>query len=449
MRIILAGLGAGGLFAGIAVKKRNPKAKLIIVDKKDYDLLSPCGLPFAIEGIVPSFEDVVHEYHLPDIEKYMKHEVIKLDPKNKKITALHEGTKFDLEYDKLILDLGSSPFIPPIPGAFELLNKGVFTVSDIYDCSNLKKWAKPQQKAIVVGAGAIGLETAVALRHNGMEVVVIEMLDSVLPKAIDSDMADILSVHLDELGIKVMKGSRLEKINGEDKVKSVVIDGHETDTHLVVMASGVKQNCEIARTAGLEVGRFGIVTNERMQTSDPDIYAIGDCVQVKNAMDGKDWTMQLAVAAYRQGLVAGTNAAGGNDEYMGALTTFASKIGEIEVAATGYNSHFAKERGYDIFSVKAKGLTRPDWFPGAQEIVLKVIFNKKDGKIIGAQCIAPQGAAGRINVMSTAISAGFDVHRMQNIELAYCPAVSETYDVINKAADIASKKFELIKKRSV
>lgn len=448
MRIVLVGLGAGGLFAGIAVKKQNPKAKLIVVDKKDYDLLSPCGLPFAIEGIVPSFNDIVHEYHLPDIEKHMKHEVIGLDPKNKKIKVQHEDTKFEMEYDKLILDLGSSPFIPPIPGAFELLNKGVFTVSDIYDCSNLKKWAKKGHHAIVVGGGAIGLETAVALKHSGMEVTLVEMLDSLLPKAIDPDMANMILNHLEELGIKVMTGCRLEEIQGEHMVQSVIIDGNEIPSQLVVMASGVKQNCDIARTAGLDIARFGIVTDERMRTSDPDIYAIGDCVQVRNAIDGKDWTMQLAVAAYRQGIVAGTNAAGGDDKYHGALTTFASKIGKIEVAATGYNSYFAKEMGYDIFVAKAKGLTRPDWFPGAQDLTLKVIFNKQDGKILGAQCVAPDGAAARINVISTAISAGFDVHKMQNIELAYCPAVSETYDAINKVADIAAKKYNIYQKRA-
>lgn len=447
MKIVLVGLGAGGLFAGIAVKKQNRNASLIVIDKKDYDLLSPCGLPFAIEGVVPSFNDVVHDYHLPDIEKHMEHEVIDLDPKNKKITVQHDDTKFTMEYDKLILDLGSSPSIPPIPGAYEYLNKGVFTVSDIYDCSNLKKWAKKGHPAIVVGAGAIGLETAIALRHIGMDVTVVEMLDSLLPKAIDPDMASLIQKHMDELGINILTGSRLEEIKGEHSVKSVTIDGKVCDAQLVVMASGVKQNCDIAKTAGLNIAKFGIVTNERMQTSDPDIYAIGDCVQVRNAIDGKDWTMQLAVAAYRQGMVAGTNAAGGDDKYKGALTTFASKIGMVEVAATGYNSFFAKEMGYDIFVAKAKGLTRPEWYPGPEEIVLKVIFNKKDGKILGAQCIAPDGAAGRINVMSAAISAGFDVHRMQNIELAYCPAVSETYDVINKVADIASKKFSLLQKR--
>ncbi|MDF1530983.1 MAG: FAD-dependent oxidoreductase [ANME-2 cluster archaeon] len=442
--IVIVGLGVGGFSALMAAKRISPESHITIVERRNYDMFSPCGLPFVIEGIIPDSEDLKHI--LPTgsmgVEKLLLHELHSIDAENKviKVEDLATGTQKVIVYDSLILATGSEPFIPPVPGARELLGRGVYTLSSTEDTNTIREAARGKKHAVVMGAGPIGLEVAVALKAIGLDVVVVEMLGWAFPKALDKDMASAVSNALKSLGIRSLMGKAVEKVIGEEHIEAVEVGGETLDADLLVAASGVRADHSIMKDAGIEIGRFGITTNRGMMTNIKDIFAAGDSVEVTNPLSHKPWSSQLANSAYRQGAVAGTNAAGGYATYEGSLTTFVSVVGDLEVAATGFNSFFAAMYGFNVVSGKAKGKTRPDWYPGAEDISVKVLADSSTGKLLGAQAVG-KGAAARINVVAVALKGNLTVHELAEVELAYCPAVSETYDVLTKACDFAVRKL--------
>ncbi|MCZ7393195.1 MAG: FAD-dependent oxidoreductase, partial [Candidatus Methanoperedens sp.] len=311
---------------------------------------------------------------------------------------------------------------------------------DIESARKIIEHAKNAKKAVVVGAGPIGLEIAAALRKNGLDVAVVEMLSHAFPRALDRDMAKVVEQSVEESQIKLLFNKTVSSVNGSP-VESVSIGDEIIETDMVVLASGVRANLDTARNAGIETGRWGIKTNARMETNAKGIYAVGDCTETVSLIDHRPTVMQLSSAAYRQGMVAGTNAAGGYDTYEGALLTFASLIGKLEVAATGFNEFFAQSAGYKIISGKAHGKNKPDYYPGAKDITVKIIADAKTGKVLGGQVVG-EGAGARINVISLAIKCGIDVYTLSQTEMAYCPMLAENYDVLNKASDFAVRKLE-------
>lgn len=444
-RIVIIGLGGAGFSAAMSAIKFNRKAKITLVEKRDFDMCSPCALPFVIEGRIRSFEDVIHEFPAESMgmTKLLRHEAISINTEEKRVEIKELETERlkTLDYDSLIIATGSNPFIPPIPGAREMVGRGVYVVGGPKDAREIYNAIKGKKRAFVVGAGAIGLEIAIALREKGLDVTVAEMLPNAFPNALDKDMSKILENYLSGKGIKLLMNQAVEKIVGDDWVESVIAGGQSHPAEMIIMASGVRANVDLARNAGIQVGKWAILTDERMETSVKDVYAIGDCVQVKSAINNEAWMMQLATAAYKQGQIAGVNAAGGDARYDGALTTFVSVIGDLEVAATGFNEHFAKTYGYKTVVGKAKGETKPHWFPGGKEITVKILANAENGRILGCQAVG-EGAAWRVNVVAMAMKMKGTVYDLSNTELAYCPAISETYDVLLRATDFAIRRLE-------
>ncbi len=445
-KIIIIGLGVGGFIASKTAKKVNPDAEITIIDEKEYDMFSPCGLPFVMEGVVDEFDDIIHSLPIEkmDMVKLLKHKVTSIDPDNKVVTAVDIDTNEEksIPYDSVIITTGASPFVPPIPGAHEYMDKGVFVVSNPENTKAIVEYSKNVSHATVVGAGAIGLETAAAIAAHDIDVTIVEMLPNSFPRAIDPDISRILDKSLKKSGIKLMMGASLEKVSGNDNVTSITVAGKEIKTDMVIMAAGVRPNLELAKDAGCELGNWAIKTNAKMETSIPGIYAVGDCVETVSPINHMPWMSQLATTAYRQGITAGTNAAGGYDSFGGSLTTFVSVVGGMEVAATGFNQFFAKAAGYDVVIGKASGFTKPDWYPGGKEVTVKILADARTGKIIGGQAIGEEGAAARINIISVAIKAGMNVHDLYDVEFAYCPAVSETYGPLSKACEFAIRKLK-------
>jgi len=435
MKTVIIGSGTGGLFAAITIKKNDRDAEVVFIDRKDFDLLHPCGLPYVIEGKVDSFDQLKDKLPEMGFTVMRRHEATGISGKAVKARNLEDNGEIDVPFDRLIIATGSHAFIPPIPGV-EL--KGVFRVDSWQEAFALAEYMKQSKKAVIIGAGAIGLETAHALKVKEIDVTVIEMLACAFAKTFDPDMAQLLQDYLTESGIGQMYNARLESVNGSEKVESVTVNGQVIETDIVVLATGVRPSIDFLKDSGIEIGKWGIKVNERMQTNLPDVYAVGDCVQIKSRIDNRDWMMQLAVAAYKQGIVAGKNIAGRDAVYKGALTTFSSKIGEMEVAATGFNQHCI-----DCAQVigRATGHTKPEWCQGGEQVTVKIICDQS-GKIIGGQAVGKQGAAQRIDVVSTAIQAGFTAHDLSETELTYCPAISETYDVLMQAADNALRRLE-------
>ncbi|MBN2488336.1 MAG: FAD-dependent oxidoreductase [Methanosarcinaceae archaeon] len=444
--IVIIGLGVGGFIAAKTAKKVNPDAQITIIDEKEYDMFSACGLPFAMEGIVGDFEELKHSLPIEKMNmvKLLNHKVTSIDPENKSVTAVDKDSNETktIQYDSVIIATGASPFVPPVPGARELLDKGVFVVSDPENSKKVVDYSKGISHAVVVGAGAIGLEVGAAIKANNIDVTLVEMLPHSFPKSIDPDIARILEKGLKKSGMKLMMGASLEKISGDNKVTSVTVNGESLPADIVIMASGVRANWDLAKDAGCKLGNWGIMTNAKMETSIPGIYAIGDCVETVSPINHMPWMSQVSTTAYRQGITAGTNAAGGYDTFGGSLTTFVSVIGNMEVAATGFNQFFSKSAGYELVIGKASGLTRPEWYPGAREITVKILADAKTGKIIGGQAIGEEGAAARVNLVSLAIKAGMNLHDLYSTELAYCPAVAEAYDPLSKACEFAIRKMK-------
>lgn len=423
-KIVILGLGAAGFGAALAAKKQDRKAEITIIDEKDFDLMHQCGLPFVLEGKIKDFSKLKHSINAErmGIRVLNNCRVNKIEFDKKIINHLNKKNNKNekTSYDKLIIATGSKPNIPQVKTDNE-----VFTVHKIEDTKKLEKNVKKGGKAIVVGASAVGLETAIALKKKGMEVKVIDIFDSTFPKAIDKDISEIVEDRLKEKGIKLELGKKVSEVK---------------EKGIVVMATGVLPNVTFLEGSLIKINKFGVEVNEKMETSVRDVYAAGDCCGVNSLINKEKWNSILANNAYREGVIAGGNAAGGNKKFNGILGTFVSVIDDIEVAATGFNSFFAEQYGIKTVIGKAKGKNHPEWYGPAKNLVVKLIADEK-GKVIGGQAIG-EGAKERVNIIATAIKGGFTLKDIADLELAYCPAVSDYYDVLVMAAEIGLRKVE-------
>ena len=449
--IVIIGLGTGGLYSSRAAQRYNRRTQITIIEKRDYHMFSPCGIPYAIEGKVKSFDDLKHTVPTTrSLQILLKHEAVDVDTGSKKVTVknLDTGEEQQLPYDSLILSTGSKPTILPVPGAHELLGKGVYTVSNPEEGELVRKIALKSKSVAVIGAGAIGMEIALALRHLGLDVHLTKRSEPALPRNIDPDMGPILVDHIKEKGVHVYFGKGIDSINGSEKMESVTIAGEVIPVDFVIMAAGVNSNTELAEKMGLECEKGSIKTDNKMRTSIPDIYAVGDDCWSFNMIDKAPARIALATTAYRQAMAAGVNAAGGDASYGGTLGTFVSYIGDLEVSATGYNTPMAEAAGFEIVSGRANTVNKPSWIPDAKEIIIKILADAKTGKLLGGHAIGVTGTDWRINLIALGIRNGMTLEEFATIELAYCPAVSELYDPLLMATDVALRKLEAKQRRA-
>ncbi|MFH0844982.1 MAG: FAD-dependent oxidoreductase [Pseudomonadota bacterium] len=453
LKIVIVGLGAGGLYASKSALSFNRNCHVTLIEKRDFDQFSPCGLPFAIEGVVKDFDAL--KYHVPEIKnkltKLLFHEVVSIDKHNKILRAVNLSTSEikEIPYDSLILATGASPVNLPIPGAEALLGKGVYFISDIENSKALLRAAKSSEKkrAVVVGGGATGLEVAVALKTLGLDVVVTKKTPPPFPRNLDPEMGQIIVHHLEKLGIRVLFGKgidrMIDRIHGDRGVDSVEIAGETIDCDIVVIAVGMRGNAKLAETIGAKIINGSVVVNNRMETSVQDVYAVGDLVQTYSRIDETPITMQLATSAYRQGMTAGINAAGGNSAYPGALNTFLTVVGGLEIASTGYNLDTARRLGFNAMAISTKRETKPHYMPDGKEITLRVIVDAGEGRILGAQAVGEEGAGWRINLFALAIHGRMTLYDLMDAELSYNPPISQMVDPVSQVAEIGLKRLRL------
>ena len=447
--IVIIGLGAGGLYASKAALSFNRKCRVTFIEKRDFDQFSPCGLPFVIEGVVKDFEAL--KYNVPEVKnrllKLLHHEAVSVDHQEKIVRTVDLTTSEErsIRYDALILATGASPINLPIPGAKDFLGRGIHFVSDIENSSALLEAAGSSGKksAVVVGGGAAGLEVAVGLRRRGLDVTVTKRTPAPFPRNLDPEMGQAIVEHLESLGIRVLFGKGIDQINGGREVESEEIAGETIPCDIVVMAVGMRGNTRIAESVGAATERDLVVVNNRMETSVRGVYAIGDLVRTYSRIDHTPATMQLATSAYRQGMTAGINAAGGDTPYPGALNTFLTVVGGLEIASTGYMLQTAKDLGYDVRAVSTRREIRHHYMPDATVINLRVIVDAKDGRILGAQAVGREGAGWRINLFALAIHGGMTLYDLLDAELSYNPPVSQMYDPISQVAEIGLKRLRM------
>jgi NADH oxidase (H2O2-forming) len=436
--IVIVGLGTAAVYATRWITALNRDEEVTIIEAHPYESYSPCGLPLIIEKN-SDFELLKHPFpKTRRINVLLEHQVIDIDTLNRtvKLKDLKNEDIKSLNYDKLLFAPGADPMIPPIKNISEHLNNGVYVLKTIEDGVKIENFLKSNtvSNVAVIGAGAIGLEIAYSLKKRGYNVSVYEMLAQCFPRALDPDMAQIVEEHLKNNGIDLYLESRVEEIALDQK--SIVFNGQKKSAELVILATGVVPNSQLLKNK-VSIFKNFVVVDEKMKTSDPYIYAAGDVIITKNAIDEGSMIVQLATTAAKQGIVAGINMAGGTATYNGAYGTFVSELEDMEIAATGLSEERAKLK-FEVMSGRVKGTDKPD-YAGGQSLTLKIISDKK-GRLLGAQAVG-KNAADKINVIAMAIKSRATVQDLSSVELAYCPSVSELYDVINSAADVLLRKL--------
>ncbi len=444
MKIVICGFGSAGYAALTSMRRINPGAQIVIIDPKEHDLIHPCGLPYSLEGIVPE-SDLTQDINLKRMGAEKIRGLVKsIDRKNKRIIYSSEDGEFDVTYDRALISTGYRPLIPPIKGIKDHLNKSLFTLTSINDLKGITDRLEASSCGSVVGAGAIGLETAFAMKDKLDKISVIEMKNQILPGILDPDISKNVEKYVSTSGIELHLNKTAESFSGTPDLYSVKTADIEIKSDIAVLATGFLANTSAAEASDLEVCGNGIVVNKFLQTADPDIFAAGDCISGWSVIDSSELKAKLATSAYKQGSLAGANIAseGTIHPYRGSAGTFVTKFGELEVAGTGFTTDTAKAKGFDVLAGKISTHIQPDYFPDNREITVKVIFDRSSGRILGAQAAGEKGTAERINIISTAIEFNINIHELGRTELAYCPAVSEVYDPLLRAIDFGLRRIK-------
>lgn len=451
MDVVIIGGGAAGLKAASRIRRKDGDANITVVEAGKYVSLARCGLPYYVGGLVHEIDNLREttygavrdeEYFkkLKNIDVLTETVATEIDRERKTVKIVRNGSEDELSYDYLVIATGARPVRPPIEG---IDAEGVTTLATPEDAEKIiEMWEEGAEEAVIIGAGFIGLESAEALKNLDMEVTVIEMMDRVAPAMLDREMAILVENYLKEKGVNVLTSTRVERIVTEDgKVRAVIANGKEYPADVVVVATGIKPNSEIAAKAGLKIGETGgIWVDEYMRTSDESIYAGGDCVETTFLLTGKKMIASFGDVANKQGRVIGENITGGKAVFPGVIGTAIFKVFDFTVALVGVNETAAKEAGFDYFTVLASSPDRAHYYPQANYVRLKLIVEKGSWKVIGAQGVGMGEVAKRIDVLSTAIQAGMTIDQLSNIDLAYAPPYSPALDPVITAANVAMNK---------
>ena len=438
MKVVIIGSGAGGLTVASNIRKYSEKAEITVITMESQVAYSQCAIPYVIGGEIGSFEEII--MHTPEyygkigINIITESEVFEIvSSKNLVRYRSLNGDNSDkeLSYDYLVIATGGSPFIPPVEGT-DL--KGVFKVRTIEDGVKIKEWAENSKKAVVVGAGAIGLELGYGLKQIGIDVTVIEMVPQILPRSLDPDMAVKVQDYLEDKGVKIVLEKPINKILGDKRAERVIVGNQSVDTDIVILSTGIRPSVKLAREAGCVTGNMGVTVNERMETSMPHIYSVGDCVEVYDAITEHKTQSPFGTTAVRQGKVAAKNITGREAVFRPVLNSVVSKIGELEIGAVGLTESSANSNGIDVIIGRSKALTRARYYPGCKPIDIKLVCSKS-GKILGCQIIAKETVAERVDTMALAIAKGVECEELTEMEFSYAPPVSMVVDPIVMAAE--------------
>lgn len=448
--LVVIGGTAAGASAASRARKLDPSLPITVFEKTGFVTYGSCGLPYYIGKEIKDYSDLVtytpeflKEKRCLDVKIFK--EVTAVDIKAKRVVVRDVQDPCNTEevsFSKLIFATGASPVIPPIKG---INLKNVFTLRTIEDGINIKEHIDRGgvQRAAIIGGGFIGLEMAEALRNRGLDVYLFEMLPRILPQ-LDEQMSDIIQKELHDNGVHVYTGCSVNEIMGQDgKVKEVITkDGDVFSADFVILSVGVRPNTSLAQKAGIETGLLGgILVNEYLQTSQPDVWACGDCVQMYDMILKEPTYVPLGTTANKQGKIAGENALGGKVVFPGVLGTQATKVFNLFIAATGLSEDRALQAGKEVVTNLISKNDRASYYPGHQQAYVKLIL-EKSGKLLGAQILGSEGAALRINVLVTAISAGMDIKQLNELDLVYAPPVAPVYDPILIAASEGIKALK-------
>ena len=453
-KIVVIGAVAAGLKAASKARREDSKARITVVERGEIISYGACGMPYYVAGDVDAIESLMKTpsgtirnpgffKNVKDVEVLVQTAATKIDRQAKTVQVknLVSGEETTLPYDKLVLATGASPLRPPLPGV-EL--GGIFTLWHPRDAVTIRKGLErgSYKNAVIVGAGLVGMEMSEALKQWDLEVTVVEMKDQAFPAFLDAEIGGLVKKYCEEKGIKILTGEKVVKFGGENNVASVETDRRSLPADLVILALGARPNAELAKDANLEIGvTGGIVVDDRMRTSDPDIFAGGDCVENTNIISGRKVFAPMGSTANKQGRIIGSNLCGGDDRFRGVLNTVVVRVLDMNVGKTGLTEREAKELGYEYISVLVGAHDRPHYMPESKLIAIKLIVEVPTRKVLGMQGIGEGDIAKRVDVVASALTFGGTVNDLFDIDLSYAPPYSSPIDNVAVAANAAMNKL--------
>lgn len=440
-KIVIVGLGSAGYSTLITLAKMKKKYEITVIDPKPFDLLHPCGIPYAINNEINS-DDLSQNIGLDRMKINRIKAIVNEITDKKTVKYTKDKEEFEIDFDFLVISTGFTSSFPPIENLKSKIGLNLYTLKNLDDLSEIKEKLMKSDLVAVIGAGAIGLEAAVSMKKMGKAVSIYEMSNQVLNGILDLDISKIVEEYLKENEIQFISGEAVKKILGVDKFEGVILDKGDFSADLGIFAAGFKANVELAKKSNLKYSNNGIVVSENFETSMKDVFAAGDCISSWSRVDGKEIPAKLATSAYKHGELVAKAIAGDEVKYLGTAATFVTKVGDLEVAGTGLNLENAKSRGFNPVVGKIKGDIFPEYSSNSIEITIKVIIDKESKKFLGAQAISEKGAAERINIISTAIEFDIKATEIGRVEMAYCPVVSEVYDPLLRAIDFGLRRIK-------
>lgn len=444
MKVVIIGGVAGGATAAARIRRLDEQAEILVFERSGFVSYANCGLPYYIGGRIGDEQDLTLQ--TPEsfrqrfnVRIHVRHEVTAIHPDRKTVTVkdLTSGTVFTETYDKLLLSPGARPIKPDFAG---VESDKIFTLRTVEDTLKIKAYltTRRPQSAVVVGGGFIGIEVAENLRACGVNVTLVEAAGQLMAP-FDRDMAAFLHAGLRKNGIGLLLGRMVEGFADTDGGVDVRLkDAGTLHADMAVLAIGVVPETGLAKAAGLELGIKGsIAVNDRMETSVPDIYAVGDAVQIKNFVTGADTLISLAGPANKQGRIAADNICGGDSRYTGGQGSSIIKVFDMTAAVTGINEKTAASLGIETDKVILSPMSHAGYYPGGRLMTMKVLFEKGSYRLLGAQIVGFDGVDKRIDVLATAIRAGMKAYELVDLDLAYAPPYSSAKDPVNMAGYIA------------
>jgi NADH oxidase (H2O2-forming) len=444
-RIVIIGAHAAGVDAASAARKTDRSAEITLLTEEKHPGYSRCGMPFVIGGQIPSFPSLIvfppAYFKMMKINLRTETRTTSINTTNKTMEITDKTGKTEtLQYDSLIIATGASSFMPPIKGKEK---QGILSLRTIEDGERIDQAVKDGAKtAVVMGAGLIGLELAVALQEKGLRVTVVEMLPQVLPQMLDADLAKTAQEMLEQKGIRILTGKSVEEFLGTDKVTGIIAGGEQFKADLIISAFGVRPNTQLAVNAGITLGDTkAIKTNARMETNIKDVYAVGDCAESTHIVTQKPALMQFGTVAVRHGKVAGINAAGGYALFTGVLGSSVSRLYSTDIGSTGLTETAAQRARIETVTGTITSKTRAEYYPGALPIKVKLVAEKESQRVIGAQIIGGEEVTQRINAISFAIQKQMTARELAKADTAYAPPVCETWEPLVLAAEMVLMKL--------
>ncbi len=443
MKTVIVGGVAGGASAAARLRRLDEQAEIVMLERGPFISYANCGLPYYVGGTIANQSALTLQ--TPEsfkrrfsVDVRVRHEAVSIDPAGKTVTVrnLTDGSQYEERYDSLILSPGAEPVIPPMQG---LEGAPVFTLRTIPDALAIRGYVQERRprSAVVVGGGMIGTEMAENLKAAGLAVTIVELQDHVIAP-LDFEMAADVGQYLEGQGIRLVLGRGVTALEPRDTDLRVILDEGQLDTDMLILSVGVRPEVALARQAGLELTERGaIVTDSHMRTSAPDIYAVGDAVQVRDFVTGDSAYVPLAGPANKQGRIAADNICGIPSEYAGTQGSAVVKLFDMTVAVTGMNERTVKAKGIEYDKTYTYSASHAGYYPGARNLSVKVLWDRNTLRLLGAQIVGFEGVDKRMDVLATAIRLGAKVTDLKELELVYAPPFGSAKDPVNMAGYVA------------